>query len=99
MGEMRNAVDRLIGGEAVISLESERRRKDGSMFPCVVTKSRVHASSGKLLGFSSIIRDITERKRWEERQRLMTRELVHRVKNSFAVIQSIVRQTQRPTPE
>ncbi len=29
----------------------------------------------------------------------MARELVHRVKNSFAVIQSIVRQTQRSTPD
>ena len=99
MREARDAVDRLAQGEAVISLESERRRKDGTVFPCVVTKSQIHASSGKLLGFSSIIRDVTERRLWEERQRLMTRELVHRVKNSFAVIQSIVRQTQRSTPD
>ena len=52
-----------------------------------------------MLGFSSIIRDITDRRQWEERQKLMARELVHRVKNSFAVVQSIVRQTQRSTPD
>ncbi|SEC14563.1 PAS domain S-box-containing protein [Rhizobiales bacterium GAS191] len=93
------AVERLAGGEALISMESERKRKDGSIFPCLITKSPVHDAGGKLLGFSSTIRDITERRQWEERQRLMARELVHRVKNSFAVIQSIVRQTQRSTPD
>lgn len=33
------------------------------------------------------------------RQRLMTRELAHRVKNTIAVLQSIVSQTMRPFPE
>lgn len=34
-----------------------------------------------------------------EQQRLMTRELAHRVKNTIAVLQSIVTQTMRPFPE
>ncbi|MBV9566722.1 MAG: PAS domain S-box protein [Hyphomicrobiales bacterium] len=87
------------GDENIISTESERRRKDGTVFPCVVTKSQIFGPNRQLLGFSSTIRDITERRLSEERQRLMARELVHRVKNSFAVIQSIVRQTQRSTPD
>jgi two-component sensor histidine kinase len=45
-----------------------------------------------------IVHDITERKEWEARQRLMNRELAHRVKNSFAVLQSILRATLRTTP-
>jgi PAS domain S-box-containing protein len=93
------AVARVKSGEVVVSFESERRRKDGTVFPCMVTKSPIHGAGGELLGFSSIVRDITERRQWEERQRLMARELIHRVKNSFAVIQSIVRQTQRSTPD
>jgi PAS domain S-box-containing protein len=97
--EAQEAVGRVLAGESVVSLESERMRKDGTIFPCIVTKSQIHASNGQLLGFSSTIRDITDRRRWEEHQKLMTRELVHRVKNSFAVIQSIARQTQRSTPE
>jgi PAS domain S-box-containing protein len=99
MQESQEAVRSLLAGESVVSLESERMRKDGSFFPCIVTKSQIHAPNGQLLGFSCTIRDITDRRRWEERQNLMTRELVHRVKNSFAVIQSIARQTQRSTPE
>jgi two-component system CheB/CheR fusion protein len=87
------------GDDNIISTESERKRKDGTVFPCVVTKSQIFGADGQLLGFSSTVRDITERRLAEERQRLMARELVHRVKNSFAVIQSIVRQTQRSTPD
>ncbi len=40
-------------------------------------------------------RDITERKRAEERQRLLVNELNHRVKNTLAVVQSIAQQTLR----
>lgn len=40
-------------------------------------------------------RDITERKIWEQRQRLLLGELTHRVKNTLAVVQSITRQTLR----
>jgi two-component system CheB/CheR fusion protein len=40
-------------------------------------------------------RDITDRKRWEERQQMLLRELSHRVKNTLAVVQAIARQSQR----
>jgi len=33
-------------------------------------------------------RDITERKQWEQQQRLLLRELNHRVKNTLAVVQA-----------
>ena len=39
--------------------------------------------------------DITERKRWEEHQRLLINELNHRVKNTLAVVQSLARQSLR----
>ena len=97
--EGADVIENLSDEETVVSMESQRKRKDGTVFPCVVSISQIHASSGKLLGFSSTVRDITDRRQWEERQKLMARELVHRVKNSFAVIQSIVRQTQRSTPD
>jgi two-component system, chemotaxis family, CheB/CheR fusion protein len=42
-------------------------------------------------------RDITEEKKWEERRRLLLRELSHRVSNTLAVVQSIARQTLRTT--
>ena len=42
-------------------------------------------------------RDITERKTWEQRQRMLLAELTHRVKNTLAVVQSIAHQTLRAT--
>jgi two-component system CheB/CheR fusion protein len=49
---------------------------------------------GRQLALESI-RDVTERKAWEEQQRLLLGELTHRVKNTLAVVQSIVHQTRR----
>jgi PAS domain S-box-containing protein len=43
----------------------------------------------------SISRDITERKRHEEQQALVTRELHHRVKNSLATVSAVVSSTAR----
>jgi PAS domain S-box-containing protein len=50
-------------------------------------------SGGHNTGVIGIVLDITERKRMEERQDLLLRELAHRGKNLLAVIQSIARQT------
>ena len=41
------------------------------------------------------MQDITERKRAEERQHLLIRELHHRVKNTLATVQAIVGSTAR----
>ena len=45
---------------------------------------------GKVVGASKIARDITERKRAQEQQTLLLREMSHRVKNLFAVTGSLV---------
>ena len=47
--------------------------------------------------FTGILRDITERKRAEERQRLLMAEIDHRAKNLLASIQAMVLLT-KPTP-
>ena len=47
------------------------------------------------VGLHVVGRDITERKRAEEHQRLLINELNHRVKNTLAVVQSIAHQTLR----
>jgi len=46
-------------------------------------------------GLSVYFRDITERKRAEEHQRVLIHELNHRVKNTLATVQSIASQTLR----
>jgi two-component system, chemotaxis family, CheB/CheR fusion protein len=44
------------------------------------------------------MRDVTERKAWEERQRMLRRDLRHRVKNTLAVVQAIAHTTMRSHP-
>jgi PAS domain S-box-containing protein len=63
-----------------------------------------HATSrpdGTLAGITGVVLDVTERKRAEEQQQLLIRELHHRVKNTLATVQAIVGATARsaPSPE
>jgi two-component sensor histidine kinase len=52
--------------------------------------SPIRGWNGAIIGASKIARDITERRRAEERQALLIREMDHRVKNLFALAGSVV---------
>ena len=75
--------------------ETMRRRKDGSEFPAKVTTAPVLAPDDKVIGVSAIIEDRTEAQANEERQRLLVRELHHRVRNTLAIVQGIANVTAR----
>src|SRR6202171_4607747 len=81
---------RIRSGERIDHYETVRRRKDGSTIDISLTVSPVRNPKGKIIGASKIARDITERRRSEEQQRLLLRELDHRVKNLFALASSVV---------
>jgi PAS domain S-box-containing protein len=81
--------------EAVGPYDARRLRKDGSGVDVSIALAPVKAPDGKVVSVSAAIHDISDRKEWETRQRLMTRELAHRIKNSFAVLQGILRSTLR----
>jgi PAS domain S-box-containing protein len=51
--------------------------------------------AGRALRSRGVVLDVTERKRWEERQQLLIHELNHRVKNTLATVQSIASQSLR----
>jgi len=55
----------------------------------------VPGPDGRLNRVVGVIADVTERKRAEERQRLLINELNHRVKNTLATVQSIAAHTLR----
>jgi PAS domain S-box-containing protein len=82
-------------GERIEHYETVRRRKDGSLVDISLTVSPLKNGGGKIIGASKIARDISERKREEERRRLLINELNHRVKNTLASVQSIAAQTFR----
>jgi PAS domain S-box-containing protein len=66
-------------------------RADGSEFPIEASISQTSIAGEKLL--TAIVRDITERQRAEDMQRLLLAELDHRVKNALATVQAIAMQT------
>lgn len=78
-----------------VQRESVRVHKDGTLVDVDVSAAPILRSDGRLIGYSAVLRDITESKRADARMRLVTRELSHRTKNLLAVIVSMVRQTAR----
>ncbi len=84
---------RVCGGERlswefdVIGLRGTRRHMETHAVPI--------ALPGGEAAQLAVTRDVTDRKRRERRQRLLVDELNHRVKNSLAIVQSVVSQTLR----
>ena len=83
-------LEKIHRGERIHHFETVRQRKDGSLIDISLTISPIRNSRGKIVGASKIARDITELRRARERQRLLLREMSHRVKNLFALSSSIV---------
>jgi two-component sensor histidine kinase len=81
---------RIRAGERVSQFETVRRRKDGSLIEVSYSVSPLKNAGGRIVGASTIVRDITEQKRARERQTLLLREMSHRVKNLFALSSAIV---------
>ncbi len=52
-------------------------------------------ATGRYLRLKGLTRDITERKRAEERQQMLVRELDHRVKNVLASVAAVARRTRQ----
>ena len=67
--EMEDILARIRHGERVEHYETTRVRKDGKPISVSLTVSAIYDSSGCLIGVSSIARDITERKRADEKLR------------------------------
>ena len=83
-------LDAIRCGESIRQLETVRRRKDGSLLDVSLTASPIRDANGRIIGASTIARDIGELKNARERQQLLLREMSHRVKNLFALTGSVV---------
>lgn len=77
-------------GRLVEHFETMRRRQDGSLIDLSLTISPIRNASGVIVGASKIARDITHRRQTEEAQKLLFREMQHRIKNLFALTAGIV---------
>jgi PAS domain S-box-containing protein len=93
------AIEDAVNSGQAITGEIAVANADGSMCQAEFAVKAVRDEAGRVIDVIAEGRDITHRKRWEEQQTLLTRELSHRIKNSMAVIQSIARQTLRDAPQ
>ena len=91
-GLQRAMQDLLERGEAH-QAEFRVRRPDGEVRWCESTAAATRDETGKVVRVSGVTMDITQRKKAEERQALLAREVDHRAKNAMAIVQSIVRLT------
>ncbi len=81
---------RIRAGERVDHYETVRQRKDGSLIHISLTVSPLRDENGVIVGASKIARDVSERHRLREHQRLLLREMQHRVKNAFSLASSLI---------
>jgi two-component sensor histidine kinase len=70
-------------------------RPDGTRVPFLAYPTPLYDAEGDVVAMVNMLVDITPRKQAEERQRLLVRELNHRVKNTLATVQSIAAQSFR----
>lgn len=78
--------------------EGWRVRKDGSQFWANVVITALRDRQGQLLGFSKVTRDLTERRKTDERlkaslaeKEVLLKEIHHRVKNNLQITSSLLR--------
>jgi PAS domain S-box-containing protein len=96
---MQAAMEHAIQSGAEYDIEYRVRHPSGEVrWLHVRGRAAITADQGvhRMAGVSL---DVTERKRAEERQKLLLNELNHRVKNTLATVQSIASQTMRASPE
>lgn len=102
--ELESILSRIRRGEKIERYETVRIRKDGKRIPVSVTVSPINDASGRIIGASTIARDITERRHSEvalrlerehvdalnERLRRSMKETHHRVRNNLQLIAALV---------
>ena len=93
MDEETDILARIRRGERVNHYETVRKRRDGTLIDISLTVSPIRDARGTVVGASKIARDISERKHAEDKQRLLLREMRHRVKNLFALAFGVVCKT------
>jgi PAS domain S-box-containing protein len=92
----RDLYERQVAGKLkTYSFEKRSIRKDGSGVWLNVSSTAVFGERGNFQYSVRVIQDIDQRKRFEQRQTLLVRELHHRVRNTLAVVQALASATAR----
>ncbi|HXW68511.1 MAG TPA: ATP-binding protein [Dissulfurispiraceae bacterium] len=73
--EISTIFDKIRNGEIITAYDTSRMRKDGTLVDVSLTVSPVKDSTGKIVGASGIARNVTDRKKLEERLKRYSKEL------------------------
>jgi PAS domain S-box-containing protein len=84
-------------GRIVRNVEAVAERPDGSRVPFIPYPTPLRDASGKVVGGINMLVDISERKQSETHQRLLLRELNHRVKNNMQILHVLLSAALRGT--
>ncbi|RWK85663.1 MAG: PAS domain S-box protein [Mesorhizobium sp.] len=89
------AIERAIMERGVFELEHRVRRADGSAGWTTSRAIPIVDDTGSILEWFGMAADITEKRASEQQIQLLMREVNHRVKNQYAVILSMIRETSK----
>ncbi|MRW94856.1 PAS domain S-box protein [Duganella sp. FT80W] len=80
---------KVLAGDGVDDLATQRRRKDGSMLDVLVTSSPIRSAGGRIVGAAKTVRDISERVAAERHIRDLNANLECQVGARTAQVQAI----------
>ncbi len=82
---LQEHLDQMLAKDGMHTYDVKRRRKDGTLVDVSITLSPLRDDRGEIVGISSIIRDISDRRRLEaEREQLLARERDARTDAEYA---------------
>lgn len=84
-------------GRPVRGKEAVAERPDGTRVPFIPFPTPLRDAEGKVVGAINMLVDVSERRQAETQQRLLLRELNHRVKNNMQMLQSLLHAAMRET--
>ncbi|MGC2082508.1 MAG: PAS domain S-box protein [Bradyrhizobium sp.] len=85
----------VLAGDIIDNFETVRIRNDGTLIDVAVTVSPVRDASGRIVGASKIVRDITDKRQTRDQLHTLLAEVNHRSKNLLSLVQAIARQMTR----
>jgi PAS domain S-box-containing protein len=77
-------------GRTIRNAEAIAERPDGTRVPFIPYPTLLRDERGKIVGAINMLVDISERRQAETQQRMLLRELNHRVKNNMQMLQSLL---------
>ena len=84
-------------GRIIRNVEAVAERPDGTRVPFIPYPTPLRDPKGEIVGGINMLVDISERKQAETHQRLLLRELNHRVKNNMQILHVLLNSSLRNT--